>query len=96
MVKLVAGGAAALGVIFIVLGVLVYKFPVPCTVAGLILYIVSTLGFAALDPTTLVRGIILKIIIVVGLFKSVQSALAYQAEMKAQKNDPNTGGFSIN
>ncbi|MFO0944251.1 MAG: hypothetical protein U0930_26375 [Pirellulales bacterium] len=96
LMKLVSGGAAALGGIFIVLGVLVYKFPVPCTVAGLILYIVSTLGFAALDPSTLVRGIIIKIIIVFGLFKSVQSALAYQAEMKAQKNDPNTGGFSIN
>ncbi len=94
MIQIVAGGAAALGVVFIALGVMVYKFPVPCTVAGLVLYILSTLGFAALDPTTLVRGIIIKILIVVGLFKSVQSALAYQAEKKAQNN--NAGGFTIN
>lgn len=94
--QLINGGAALLGVVFITLGALVYKFPVPCTVAGLVLYILSTLAFAALEPTTLVRGIVIKIIIVFGLFKSVKSAMAYQAEMKAQSNNPNSSGFSIN
>ncbi len=54
--QLVTGGAAAIGVVFIVLGALVYKFPVPCTVAGLVLYILSALVFAVLDPTSIVRG----------------------------------------
>ncbi len=92
--QLVTGGAAAIGVVFIVLGALVYKFPVPCTVAGLVLYILSALVFAVLDPTSIVRGVIIKVIIVVGLFKSMQSAFAYQAELKAQNTKPD--GFTIN
>ena len=36
--KLLTGGFAATGVLFILLGILVYQFPVPCTVTGLVLY----------------------------------------------------------
>lgn len=81
--QLVHGGAASLGIVFIGLGLLVYKFPVPCTVAGLALYILANLAFGLLDPKILLSGIIIKILIVAGLFKSVQSALAYQAEQRS-------------
>lgn len=76
----ILGGAVALGVVFIVFGIMVNKFPVPITVTSLVLYIGATAIFGLIDPTTLLRGIIIKIIIVVALFKSVQAALAYQKE----------------
>jgi hypothetical protein len=93
--QLITGGTALLGLVFIVLGVMVYQFPVPCTLAGLILYILSVLIFAALNPLSLVQGIIVKIFIVIGLVKSVKSAFAYQTE-QAASNSNSGSGFSIN
>lgn len=79
----ILGVGVGLGMLFIVLGAMVYKFPVFCTVTGLVLYLVSAVGFGLIDPTTLLKGAIVKIIIVVALFRSVKSALAYQAEANA-------------
>ena len=73
----------ALGIVYIVMGMLVKQYPVPLTIAGLALYVGSALVFAALDPMTLVQGIIIKIFIVIGLVKAVQAALAYEKERKA-------------
>jgi hypothetical protein len=93
--KLITGGTALLGLVFIILGVMVYQFPVPCTLAGLILYILSALIFAAINPMSLAQGAIIKIFIIVGLVKSVKSAFAYQAE-QAASNSNSGSGFSIN
>ncbi len=84
VVKLVYGGTAALGVVFIVLGIAVYAAPVPCTVTGLVLYVAGIAVFAVIDPTNLVRGLIVKILIIVGLVKAVQAAVAYERERKAE------------
>ena len=81
VVQLVAGVTMALGVVFIVLGVLVYKIPVVATVLGLVLYVGAAILFGLFDPASLVSGIIIKIFIVIGLVKAVQSAIAYQKEM---------------
>ncbi|GAB5403224.1 MAG: hypothetical protein Aurels2KO_14550 [Aureliella sp.] len=81
---LVFGAGVILGVIFAVLGVLVHKFPVPCTVAGLVLYVGSAIVFGILDPTTLLKGVIIKVFIVFGLAKSVQSAAAFEADAKTK------------
>jgi hypothetical protein len=86
------GAFAVLGIVFIVLGIMVYSYPVPCTITGLVLYIlgfVASLAAAAISGApmeTQVTGIIIKIIIVVALFKAVQAAIAYQrdAEVAAE------------
>jgi len=80
--RLINGIGLALGMVFIFLGANVKKYPIPMTITGLILYLGSAAVFGLIDPTTLVRGIIIKILIVVGLFKAVQSAIAYEKEMK--------------
>ena len=78
--KLITGGFAATGVLFILLGILVYQFPVPCTVTGLVLYI-GAIGLGALlNPLSLAQGIIVKVLIIMGLVKSVKSAFAYTNE----------------
>lgn len=81
--QFVAGGFAAVGVIFLILGSLIYKAPVPCTVLALILYIAGQAISVLLDPTMLAKGAVVKVIIIVALVKAVQAALAYRREEMA-------------
>jgi hypothetical protein len=87
-VQLIVGAAIALGVVFIVLGLMVKSYPVPITILGLVLYIVYQVGLAVIDPANLPRGIIFKIIIVVALVKAIQAAFAYQREMAEPLYEP--------
>ncbi len=80
VVYLIYGAGMALGAFFVLAGIFVKKYPVPLTITSFILYVGSVAGFGMLDPTSLVRGIIFKVIIVVSLAKSVQTAWAYQSE----------------
>ncbi len=86
--KLINGVGLAIGVAFIVLGLKVKKYPVPMTITGLVLYLGSAAVFGLIDPTTLARGFIIKILIIVGLFKAVQSAIAYEKEAQNESMMP--------
>jgi len=79
---LIYGGAVLLGVLFIVFGVIVKKYPVPITITSLVLYILATLLFGLLEPMSLARGFIVKILIVVGLFRAIKAARAYESHTK--------------
>lgn len=74
------GVAIALGILFVVFGLLVKSFPVPITITSLVVYIVVIVGFAILEPESLRRGFILRIIVIVALAKAIQAAIAYQRE----------------
>ena len=78
--KVASGLVALLGGLFVVFGLIVQKFPVPITVASLVLYIGQVAIFAVIIPGSLVSGIIFKLIIVVALVKAVQAAIAMQRE----------------
>jgi len=79
--KLIAFGGLVLGAVFVACGLLVQKHPVPMTVTALILYLGGNAVFGMLNPASLGAGWIVKIFIVIGLFKAVQAAFAYQKEM---------------
>jgi hypothetical protein len=81
--RLISGGGAVLGIIFIVCGVLVTKHPVPTTITALALYLASMAIFGLVNPSSLASGLIIKLFIVVALFKAVQAAIAYQKELAA-------------
>ena len=83
-VRIIYGGLIALGAAYIVMGLLVKRFPVPLTVAALVLYVGSALFFAWLEPMTLAQGVIIKIFIVIGLVKAVQAAIAYEREKRME------------
>lgn len=70
----------AVGGLFIVLGAAIYKKPVLITIVALAIYVGSTAVFGFLDPATLGNGVVLKIIVIVGLAKAVQAAIAYDRE----------------
>ncbi|MCC7475961.1 MAG: hypothetical protein IT425_11230 [Pirellulales bacterium] len=80
--RFVDGIAVLLGVVFIVCGILVYTYPVPVTIVSLVLYLGSAAVFGVIDPSTLAKGWIVKIVIVIALFKAVQAALAFESERK--------------
>lgn len=70
-----------LGGLFVVFGLIVQKFPVPITVASLVLYIGQVAVLAVLAPASLLNaGIFVKVIIVVALVKAVQAAIAMQRD----------------
>ncbi len=79
--RLISGGGAVLGLVFIACGILVQKHPVPTTITALALYLASMAIFGLINPSSLAQGLIVKLFIVVGLFKAVQAAIAYQKEL---------------
>ena len=79
----VTGVVVFLGVLFVIFGLVVKRFPVPITVTALVLYVAAVGAFALADPTTLGQGIIFKVIVVVSLAKAIQAEVAYQRENPA-------------
>lgn len=69
-----------IGILFIAFGIFVYQKPVPITIAALVIYIGANAAYGLLDPTTLLKGLIIKIFIVAALFKAVQAAIASEKE----------------
>jgi hypothetical protein len=80
---LINGGGIVLGMIFVACGLLVQKHPVPTTITALALYLAGVAIFGLLNPASLASGIIIKVFVVIGLFKAVQAAIAYQKELAA-------------
>lgn len=81
--KAIYGGGIAFGLAFVVLGVIVSKHPVPCTIGGLVLYIGGYAVFGYLNPASLTQGLLVKALIIGGLFKSMQAAIAHQKEQSS-------------
>jgi len=74
-----------LGAVFIFLGIIVHVFPVPATVIALVLYVGAAAVFGVLEPALLLKGLIIKVIIVVALIQAIIAAAAYQKEQNAAR-----------
>lgn len=94
MVDLASGIAIALGVLFVIFGLVIYRYPVAITVTSLVLYVGAQVIFmawglaiakeAGIKPeTVLMEGMIFKIIIIVALASAIKTAVAYQKEQQA-------------
>jgi hypothetical protein len=71
-----------IGVVFLILGALTKKYPVPTTVLGLIIYGTSfaiNLANSGGQPQAF-AGMIIPVIIIIALIRSVQAAIVYQRE----------------
>jgi hypothetical protein len=78
--RAIYGGGLVVGIGFVILGIMVSTYPVPCTIGGLVLYIGGYAVFGYLNPASLTQGLIIKVIIVAGLYKAMQAAIAHQKE----------------
>ncbi len=83
----ITGGFFVLGVLFLIFGALVYRYPVAMTVSGLVLYLLATVIMLAVNPVALAGcGVVLRIVFIVALAKSVQTAIAYERERRADED----------
>jgi hypothetical protein len=78
---------AAIGIVFIVLGVLTKRYPVPATITALVIY-TALLAMNVLnvvnDPKQ-VASLFIPIVIEIALIRAVRAALAYQRELNAAR-----------
>lgn len=82
MMYALASVPLVVGVFFLIMSALVFKFPVGVTLASLIVFVLVHLADAIYDPTAIARGIILKIIFLVVLWKAYQSAKKARATVQ--------------
>ena len=82
-------GFAAVGVLFVVMGIIIHKFPVPITIAALVIYVCCTVIAFVLNPMMManVLAIVFRVAIIMGFWKSVQSAKAYEQERRMSPYD---------
>jgi hypothetical protein len=80
--QLAAIGFIAIGVVYLVFAAIIEKYPVPITISGLVIYIASAAIMAIFEPMSLVQGLLIKILFVVGLLKAVQAALSFERRRK--------------
>jgi hypothetical protein len=77
-----------MSVMFIIFAIIIHHFPVPVTIISLVLFVLSTLilmGFMAVyNPSLIAAGWLWKILIIVGLAKSIQAAVAYEKERQQE------------
>ena len=83
VVQVIYGAAFLLGLALLICGCLVKSWPVPMTITGLTLYLLGTIGFALLNPASILQGIIFKVIVVVMLVQSIRTAFAYERDRNA-------------
>jgi hypothetical protein len=69
-----------IGVVFLILGALTKKYPVPTTVLGLIIYGTNVAISLANSGGQGILGMIIPVIIIIALIRSVQAAIVYQRE----------------
>jgi hypothetical protein len=76
------GGPLLLGLVFVIFGLIVKKYPLTITITSLVLYIAATVLFAVLNPQSLASGAIVKIIIVVAFCRAIKAAKSYDVETR--------------
>lgn len=78
--RLNSAGGLVLGLLFLGCAALVTRHPVPVTITSLVAYVGGNAAFGFIDPTTVLSGLVIKVVIVVGLAKAVHAAIAHRME----------------
>jgi len=67
-----------LGAVFFALYIWARRNPLPAAICGLVVFVTLHLIDALVDPTTIVRGIIIKVIIIVVLARAISAGVRYR------------------
>jgi len=78
LTRVIAGVTAFLGLVFIGCALMVKRKPVAATVTGLVLYVGALAAQLAFEPSSLPKGLIVKVFIIVGLVSAMRAALAFE------------------
>ena len=76
----IIGGLGFLALLYTLFGIFIRSYPVPITITALVLYIGLILTLLALEPRLNEIEIGLKILVIIGLSKAIQAAIAYKRE----------------
>jgi len=85
LVKDIDYAAIVVGVSFVVLGFLVFKSPLICSITAFLIYLTSNIAFAAYVPIVPNVGLVIKILIGVALAKGIKSAAAIESEREPSR-----------
>lgn len=77
------GVTFALGIVFFILFFWAKSNPFAATLTALLLYLTNIIVAVGIEPTSLAKGIIVKIIIIVALVNGLKSALAYKKDQES-------------
>jgi hypothetical protein len=91
--QLTAGGFVGIGVLYVVFGLILHRFPVPVTIVALSVYVGLTVIMLMIDPAHTAGRVIFRVIIIVALVKAVQAAIAYQRQRNSAGGME--AGFSV-
>ncbi|HEX2750946.1 MAG TPA: hypothetical protein VHM91_23265 [Verrucomicrobiales bacterium] len=72
-----------IGIYFFIMAALIFKFPVGVTLSSLIVFVITNAVTAYFDPTSIAKGIILKVIFLAILWKAFQSARTAKSALLA-------------
>lgn len=81
--QLMCGITAGVGVLFLVLNFWSRRNPLPAVASGLVIYATLIVVNAIADPSTLAKGLLLKILILYTLVKGMKAAIQYRAMQQA-------------
>ncbi|MBN1554947.1 MAG: hypothetical protein JXA11_09390 [Phycisphaerae bacterium] len=81
--QILVGVVVGIGVVFAVLGFWARVNPLPASIVGLVLYVTLHAIDAVADPSALLRGWIIKVIVVVALINAIQAGITYR-QLKAK------------
>lgn len=87
IVRIIYGSLMALGILYIIFGLIIHTYPVPISILSLVLYIGVNAILGYLDPMNIASGILFKIIIVAALIKTIQAAISYQSEQNLLRSE---------
>jgi hypothetical protein len=83
--KIASAVFTTLGVLYLIFGCWIKKYPVATTVTALVLFITGNIVSAVFDPEMILKGIVIKICGIAALAKSIQAAIAFETERKLRK-----------
>jgi uncharacterized membrane protein len=72
---------AFIGLLFLILGLWSKSKPTAAFTIALVLYLVFIIGFSILDPANILRGVIVKVLVVIALIKANINARKYEEIM---------------
>lgn len=78
------GVVFGIAIAFWILAIWSRKAPLPASIVGLVLFVTLHLIEAVADPTTIAKGLLVKIIVVVVLSQAIQASLKHRQTMNAQ------------
>jgi len=84
-VQIIVGLFLCAGVTYLILGALVKKYPLPCTILGLVIFLLVQVVAAINNPLAIWQGIIFKVAFLVSFISAIKAARAYEAE-RAQES----------